>query len=79
MTTTASPVHVKRWALRFAFGSGGMHQHMTLHALSDPLPSLSRPEDSFERSGGCEKMFLQVTNWRLHGCSAYVKCLGGYL
>ena len=32
-----------------------MHDHMTLHAHSNPLPSHSRPSDASERSGGYDK------------------------
>ena len=34
-----------------------MHDHMTLHAQSNPLPSHSRPSEASECSGGCRCLF----------------------
>ena len=40
----------------------GMHDHMTLHAHSNPLLSHSRPSDAFERSGGFRFVLRQGKN-----------------
>ena len=47
-----------------------MHDHMTLHAHSNPLPSHSRPSDASERSGGCKSLLRQGNNWPLPWWSA---------
>ena len=64
-TQTAYPSRILRWVSPFCYLEGGMHDHMTLHALSNPLPSRSRPSDASERSGGCRCLLRQGKKWRL--------------
>ena len=53
-----------------------MHEYMTLHANSNPLPSHSRLSDATERSWGCRSLLRQGKKWRLPWRSALFSLQG---